>query len=113
MLMDTNGDIIIPFVSSDILLMGNNRILVDNCIIDLNDEYVNLKINYELEIECFGRTINKEFKSNDVRDKFISEVEAINRKYNEDINTLVDKPEYNTDKPKKRVKRLIGVSYEF
>ena len=113
MLMDTNGDIIIPFVSSDILLMGNNRILVDNCIIDLNDEYVNLKINYELEIECFGRTINKTFKSSSVRDKFISEVEAINRKYNEDINTLVDKPEYNTDKPKKHVKRLIGVSYEF
>ena len=113
MLMDTNGDIIIPFVSSDILLMDNNRILVDNCIIDLNDEYVNLKINYELEIECFGRTINKTFKSNDVRDKFISEVEAINRKYNEDIDILVDKPEYNTDKPKKHVKRLIGVSYEF
>lgn len=88
LIMDILGNIIVPSVSNNIILMDYNKILVDNCIIDLNSEYIDLKINYNLEIECCGILINKIFKSEDDRELFINRVNDINERYLKEINDL-------------------------
>ena len=48
LLIDTSGNVIINLVDDDIWLLNNNRIIVDNCLVDLNQEYFNIKIDYKL-----------------------------------------------------------------
>ena len=88
-LIDTSGNTIIPFVENSIIIMDNNRILVDNCIIDLNVEYLDLKINYELELECLGYKINKSFSDDLNRDKFIKCINELKDRYSNELNNLL------------------------
>ena len=88
-LIDTSGNTIIPFVENSIIIMDNNRILVDNCIIDLNVEYLDLKINYELELECLGYRISKSFSDDLNRDKFIKCINELKDRYSNELNNLL------------------------
>ena len=47
-LLDKNGDVIIPKVDNKILIVNKNQIFVNNCLIDLNQEYLNIKIDYQV-----------------------------------------------------------------
>ena len=102
-LIDINGNTVIPFINQKIILMGDNKILIDNCIIDLNAEYLDLRVIYELELDCCGSIINKAFETDSLREKFISEVNAINIRYESEIKRVISSREYDDTWCKKKI----------
>ena len=84
MLINKSGDIIIDKIESDIFIFNDNKILVDNHIIDLNQEYVDLKIDYQLILSGINGGIYS-FETDAERTNAINRISSIfNSTINED-----------------------------
>ena len=99
MLLDISGNVIIPFVENNILIINDNKILVDNYLIDLKEEYLKLNVNYELEIFAFGNTIIRSFRSKELRDKAIHQISCVTDEYLRKINSIL-----SDDSAKEKIK---------
>ena len=99
MLLDINGNVIIPFVENNILIINDNKILVNNYLIDLKEEYLKLNVNYELEIFAFGNTIIRSFRSKELRDKAIHQISCVTDEYLRKINSIL-----SDDSAKEKIK---------
>lgn len=66
-LTDIYGNIIIPKINCDMRFLDNKRVIVNNTIINLNQEYLDLNIIYKLEIKYNNKTFIESFKSEEER----------------------------------------------
>ena len=73
-LFNKNGDIIIPFVENDILIFNSNQILIDNKLVDLNQEYLNIEVDYQIILESNQEYVYS-FSSQFIRDSVLKEIE--------------------------------------
>ena len=66
-LTDIYGNNIIPQINCDMCFLDNKRVIVNNTIINLNNEYFDLNIIYKLEIKYNNKTFIESFKSEEER----------------------------------------------
>ena len=101
-----DGDIVIPFSESEINIIDNNRIIIDNCLIELNQEYFNINLSNRVIL-----TIDEKSYENYLNDKqlqeyieYLKNIEEEHKMYVENMNKcLIDELE---NKPKKLKKKI-------
>ena len=66
-LLDKQGVIIIPKVDNKILIINNNQILINNCLVNLNQEFLNIEIDYQIIMQL-DKTYTYSFSSDERRE---------------------------------------------
>ena len=96
-LCDVLGNTLINHCENEIYILDNNKIIANNYLIDMNQEYLNK--TYELKIEYDGVIIFKNFKDKNSRDKYkeyleqtlLEELNMIRKNKENDINSINDR----------------------
>ena len=96
MLLSSTGDVIIPSIVDEIVIIDDNKVSVSNYIMDLNQEYLELDYEYYIDICYLGRNINRKFNSIAKRDKFLNDLKTIENDAYKKINNLEEVEEPKT-----------------
>ena len=79
---------LIPEVDDDIVIIDENKVAVNNCIIDLNKEFISLKINYIVKFDLFGKEFIRKFENIKEKDLFINKIVDIEKEYYNKVKEL-------------------------
>lgn len=79
---------LISEVDDDIVIIDENKVAVNNCIIDLNKEFISLKINYIVKFDLFGKEFIRKFENIKEKDLFINKIVEIEKEYYNKVKEL-------------------------
>ena len=75
-------------MDDDIVIIDENKVAVNNCIIDLNKEFISLKINYIVKFDLFGKEFIRKFENIKEKDLFINKIVDIEKEYYNKVKEL-------------------------
>ena len=79
---------LIPEIDDDIVIIDENKVAVNNCIIDLNKEFISLKNNYIVKFDLFGKEFIRKFENIKEKDLFINKIVDIEKEYYNKVKEL-------------------------
>lgn len=85
-LIDDSNNTIIPEVLTKIFIIDKNRFIIDNCLVNLENEYLDMTIAYRTKFNYEGVQIEDEFDSLEQIEEYKKEIERIKKKCIEDIS---------------------------
>ena len=86
-----DGNCIIPLIENNIYVVGENKLVINNHVIDLSNEYLNFNFKYHLVIENNKERVVKIFDNTSDRDNYIKEIYEYSKSVNNELDDLNNK----------------------
>lgn len=86
-----DGNCIIPLIEKNIYVVGENKLVINNYVIDLSNEYLNFNFKYHLVIENNKECVVKTFDNTSDRDNYIEEIYEYSKSVNNELDDLNNK----------------------
>lgn len=88
MLCDLSGNVIIPLVKSKIIILSNDRVIIDNHIVDLNCEYNKFIYLYKVDVLEYDNLVTYSFDNIEEFKKYIDKINRWRVENNKKIRKL-------------------------